>query len=135
MLQWPDRGRASNTCTHPMPCQAAKPHKPTSRVWDLNSVRSILVNNTISSSSYVVMSEVAFEGFALGLEGWKKAFGGCCEPGKGSEVYEAIISERLPATPCALVPTFPKFAHRGGPSWVYCMYFSWPCLSRVLPTS
>ena len=85
VLQWPDRGRASNTFTHPMPCQAAKPHKPASRVWDLNSVRSILVNNTISSSSYVVMSEVAFEGFALGLEGWKKALGGCCEPGKGSE--------------------------------------------------
>ena len=68
--QWPGCGRPSNTFTHPAPYEAAKLPKPTPC---LNSVRSILVNNTISSVSYVVLSEGAFEGLPLGLEGWKKA--------------------------------------------------------------
>ena len=46
VLPWPDCGWPSNTFAHATPSEAANPSKPAlSRVQDLNSVRSILVNN------------------------------------------------------------------------------------------
>ena len=59
VLPWPECRRPSNTITHPTPSEAAKPSKPSPfRVQDLNSVRSILVNNNTSSLFYARGSEV-----------------------------------------------------------------------------
>ena len=58
----------------PHASEAAKPLKPTLfRVWDPNSVRSILVNNAISSLSSVVVPEVAFHGFTFRLDNNSKS--------------------------------------------------------------
>ena len=72
VLPWPDCGWPSNTITHPTPSEAAKPPKPTPfGVQDLNSVRSILVNNTKTSLSYVVVCEMAFEFWDKFLAGFE----------------------------------------------------------------
>ena len=51
-------GHLTHSPTHPTLSEEAKPLKPTSfRVSNLNSVRSISVNNTHSFMSYVFVSE------------------------------------------------------------------------------
>ena len=78
VLQWPDGGRPSNTFTHPAPYEAAKPPKPIlSRVWDQNSVRSILVKKKTSSSYVVVEAPLSPLGCLLGgrwRPGWARKY-------------------------------------------------------------
>ena len=56
-LQWPDCGRPSHTFTHPSPSEAAKPPKPSPFLGLRPKLRSVLVNNTNSSTFYVVVVE------------------------------------------------------------------------------
>ena len=73
VLHWPDCGRPSNTFTHPAPYEAAKPPKPiVSRVWDQDSVRSVLVKKQFHLHLMLLLRPLLAPGMFMGraLEAW-----------------------------------------------------------------
>ena len=86
-----------------------------------------MVNNTISSLSYVVVSEMASEGPALGLDGWKKperilgSLEKSWRPLKASYLWRSLASGQEPLEECLEVLEGPWFLSGvftfGGKQW------------------